>query len=269
MDNTQLIRTTLIMYKECAKEASSSLVKNWRLLVMSAAAFTIFMFSALLVSPLGFAGSFILGMISITLLTYYYQWLSECVRKNTLHWKEYITFDSSLFSSVINTAFILFIFSLLLSQFGVVPNMLQVITCINLGVFIVFSALPEILYFHQYQGITAFLESYNFIKDNWIEWFVPLLFFLSPLLIQHPIGLLNSLSSGDPLMPVLKFVGLFSESLVAVDLLSLTLPPLLMNLVLSFLSIVAATWFMLFRGFLFRELESGSRRQRAFIASQR
>ncbi|NMC63229.1 MAG: hypothetical protein GYA55_08670 [SAR324 cluster bacterium] len=269
MDNSQLIRTTLIMYKECAKEASLSLIRNWRLLVMSTTAFITFMFAAFLVGPLGFAGSFILGMVSITLLTYYYSWLSECTSRNTLRWEDYIVFDSSLFSPVINTAFILFIFSLLISQFGVVPNMLKVITCINLGVFIIFSALPEILYFHRYQGITSFVEAYNFIKDNWIEWFIPLLFFFSPLLIQNPIGLLNSLSSGDPLLPVLKFLSLFSESLVAADFLSLTFPPLLMNLALSFLSIVAATWFMLFRGFLFRELESGSRRQRAFIASQR
>ena len=44
-------------------------------------------------------------------------------------------------------------------------------------------------------------EALNFVKDNWIEWFAPLVVIIAPLIIAYPTGTLVLLAQGDVLLP--------------------------------------------------------------------
>lgn len=255
MDSRQIIQATAKMYLECARDAALMLVKNWFVLIASVAAWIIFEISVSLFARLGYAGGFILGIINVLLLSFYYKWISECVRKNKMKLADYFEFDRNLFSCVINAAFFLYIFMLLTSGISSPwPT-----ACINLALFILLNALPEVIYMRGAQGLNVFTDAYVFIKDNWLEWFLPFLIFFSPVLIATPVTFLFMLTSADPLLPVNKFIVL---AMIAMQVM------LVKNFILI-ISLIAATWFMIFRGFLFRELEFGSRRQRAFKMAQK
>ena len=269
MDSRSLLKATLAMYRDCAVDAAKVLLLNWKLPLMSVAAFIAFMASALVFSRFGMAGGFILGIINIVLLTFYYRWISECVRHTTLSWRDYFEFSYPLFSAVINTAFVLYIAQFVLGSLTTGLNALPLISCVNLGVFVLFNALPEVIYLRGAQGMEAFAESFRFVKDSWIEWFLPLALLFSPLIAASPMAVLLSLSSGEALLPALKFVQLIGPMVSSLVLAAVDGGSMLVQLFISILCILIATWFMLFRGFLYRELESGSRRQRAFRASQR
>ena len=263
MDEKVLFKETLRMYGDCALDAFRSLLKNWRIIPASIAAFVIFIISVVLFGRFGLAGGFLLGIVNIVLLTLYYRWISECVRKNFLSWREYLEFDYALFSSVINTAFILFMGLFVLESLTRGLNLLWFVLCVKLAVFILFNAVPEVIYMRGAPGTMAFASSYEFVRENWIEWFLPLVVFLTPVLVKSPVAVLFMLSSGDPMLPVIKFIQAFAPDFS----MGFTSGPA--GVILLLFSIAAATWFMIFRGFLFRELETGSRRQRAYISSQR
>jgi hypothetical protein len=107
-------------------------------------------------------------------------------------------------------------------------------------------------------------SSYDFVLDNWIEWFLPLALVLMPLGFSLFVSLSNRLGRGAGLdffqMLILPFtvlsawlsnLGVAGEAAgVAAILLT---PPL-------------AVAMLLFRGHLFAALRSSSRRQRAFAS---
>jgi len=101
-----------------------------------------------------------------------------------------------------------------------------------LGAFVSLNPLPEMLYLRHYSEGESLSRSYEFITENWLDWFVPL---LPMMLLAFGGGFLGNL-----LMPGLG-----------------TLPGLLVQaVVLPFL--------MVYRGFLFDLLSKSSRRKRQF-----
>ena len=251
----EAVLATIASYKDAALEASRALAKNWLLLIASIGAFALKSFCSALLAPLGMGGGFVLGLVEVALLSCYYSWISEVVRRGKLSVRDFFEFNYGLFICTINTAFILFIATLIIQQLTIGMHAVWVVLCVNLGIFIIFNALPEAIYIHGYNGVQAFSESSRFVRENWIEWYIPLIIFLSPLLLQSPQASLFLLSGANPLLPVLTLIQASIEGLGNY-----------VEFLLPFVSLVVATWFMIFRGFLFKDLESGSRRQRIYRA---
>lgn len=114
---------------------------------------------------------------------------------------------------------------------------------IQIGAFIVLNPLPEIIYQKYNQGFDMLTEAFGFIRANWLEWFVPNIL----------IGLLLNWMYGLAMKPFAAVSGIFLNGAGTVFLLSVlaTLP-----LVFSF--------FMIYRGHLFKILDGSSRRKRMY-----
>ncbi len=101
-----------------------------------------------------------------------------------------------------------------------------------LGAFVMLNPLPEMLYMQHYSEGDSLFKAYEFVVENWIDWFVPLM----PLMLLAFGGGIF----GNMLLPGLGF-----------------LPGLLIQaVVLPFL--------MVYRGYLFDILSKSSRRKRQF-----
>ncbi len=260
LNPAEVIKTTLLIFSECAVAATKALIKNWIVIPASLVAYLIFLFAASVFGSFGIAGGFIAGFFYIGLLTFYYLWMRAILNKEHLKFKNLNEFDWSVFLNLISVGFLLWIISMLTSPLAMTEETLWVHACIQLGMFILLNALPEVVYIKRYESVMALRHSFSFIKDNWIEWFLPLLILFSPLLISRPIHLLTSLSGvdpfssgGDPLFP----------------------PKMIFESIISYLSawlgwgsvLLAVTltdWFMLFRGFLFQKLDGTTRRRRVY-----
>src|SRR5438128_12579916 len=53
------------------------------------------------------------------------------------------------------------------------PNGALIFLLIRLALYVLLNPLPECLYQTRSSGIELLTASYNFIVENWIEWFVP------------------------------------------------------------------------------------------------
>ena len=201
----------------------------------------------------------IAGMIQIALLCYFYSWIAGTVQKERLGFRDLLEFDYGLFFNIISVAFIFFIVQFLLQTLTQGLDADFLLLCVQLGIVLVFNAIPEVIYLHRIEGGYALSEAARFTRDNWIEWYLPLLIVILPWLLGHPHSVLLSLSRSDPLLPpfiVMKGIMIsYSGSVFAIGL--------------PIVALLVATWFMLFRGHLFQALASGSRRQRIYKSKQR
>lgn len=251
-------RATGLMYWECMKGATALLRKNWPILIGSVVAYLVFIFSAAFFAPLGFGGGFLIGFIQIALVSLYYGWISDCLQSEKLDFPELTRFDYHLFFTVISAAFIIFIAQFLFSSIAEGTGESWVMDLVQLGIVLIFNALPETIYIHRFENIQALSHSADFTRTNWIEWFLPYAILLSPLLLISPELVLLLLSRSQELMPALTiFHGL--------NILDSFYPELLPYLTAA-AGILIGNWYMLFRGLLYKELEGSTRRKRMFDA---
>ncbi len=256
----QILTGTLQSYGRSAKGATSALIRNWQLIPASVAAFVFFTFMIAILSQagLGLAGGFIAGLIQIALLTLYYHWIRQTAGRERLTRQELIFFDYSLFSAIINVGFIFFIAQLLLQSFLQANTAVWVMPVFNLAVCVVFNPVAEIIEEHRGDGLWSLREAYEFVMENWIEWFIPFVLMLLPWIWISPAGPLAALSATDPLLPAMPLIR--EAQIVASYFLasSSLLPGILLGVIL-------ANWFMIFRALLYRELSTSSRRKRAYL----
>lgn len=262
-DLAVLARVTASLYRESAAKALRGLRVNWLVVPASIGAYFLYnAVSGVLPSFLpGMAGGLALGLFQAFLLSCYYSWLSSTVRNDRLGWGDLMRFDQELFFGVIGIGFLLFISDLVLSQLTAGMDAHVVLLCAQLFIAIVLNPIPEVLYTHRFDGTHAVSHSFKFVRDNWIEWFVPFVLFMAPffLLGYGALGALGTLTSTDPLLPAAAAVrpwfglalGGFGSIILA-----------------GIFGITVGTWFMLFRGHLFVALDTTSRRRRIFQGRQ-
>lgn len=264
---------TAASYKEAASNASRSLKKNWIILPASAGACLVFALAQIFFSRFGFTAGLFIGLIEILLISVYYCWLFDSIRRDKISFDNIIHIDGSVFSSVINTAFILFIIKFFIFSLVQGLSLEWVPILVQFGLVIVCNALPEVVYMHRFDGLSALSEAAKFTRDNWIEWFIPFIIILIPWLIISPPQIFVLMIGSDPFFPDLTelmpasvlFRSFEILPVLSGSFLGASVPYLTTIVSLAF-GIIGFNWFMLFRGFLFKDFESGTRRQRMYRA---
>lgn len=259
---------TLFAIKDSAVEAFKDLLKNWIIIPGTILAFYLFSLIVPFFSALGIAGGFIAGFIYVALISMYYLWLSRTLRGEKLNWRDLKDFDQGLFWSFISVGFIFWILSYLFRPLGQMPDTLWAFGCFKLALFLLFNPIPEIVYIQRSESLYALKESFDFVKRNWIEWFIPLVILFSPLLILNPYFVLTSIAGANPFTaaaePLLPPLLIFSLTRLTLDI---QLGGL--EVIAIIFSLAITNWFMLFRGHFFQALESGTRRKRIYEMKNR
>ncbi len=270
MSSREMIQATLLIYKDSAVDAFHALRKSWTLIPGSFGAYLLFLFLYEILSTFSInAGAqvaigFVLGFIQIGLLSMYYRWLSEARERHGLSLKDLIIFDGPLFYQTISVAFIFFLIEYFLgslfqgiAQASLFPLFLQ------LSLVFAFNAVPEVIYLRRIDGLGALGTSFTFLRENSVEWFLPFILVLLPVVLLSPGGAVVLLSQSEPLLPPLTVITAWKPFIIQYSWQS---GSEILGWVLTILSLVLANWYMLFRGYLYLALESGTRRSRAFRA---
>ena len=262
-----LIQATVSMYLTSARAATAAIKRNWMIILGSVLAYFLFVLILPLLAPFGVGGGFLAGLLKIALLTFYYSWLTAAYRKERLTPACMREFDLNLFLTIISVGFVLWIIEELTRPLIYSEQTFALYFCLQLGIFLVLNALPEVVFIQRSQSIYALRETASFVVRNWIEWFIPLILLFAPLIATNPHGVLllftgATMSVGaDPLLPPLVLVtyldGLFSHHFTPG-----------FRFFSSVCAVAVANWFMLFRAYLFADLQSGSRRSRVYRARQ-
>ncbi len=186
------------------------------------------------VSPLGYAGGFLMSLARTAAFSIYTYFLSQVVAKNRVGLGDLKTSIGAYFWTWLNLFFVLWIIDLLLGPMKVTADGQRLLKVLTMMELIILNASPEVIYLKGSSGgLETIQRSFTFLQECWIEWFVPNLLVL---------GLFWLFYTG--IIP-----------LTSMPLAAITVPVL----VGALLHVV-----MVFRGFLFQILDGSTHRQRMY-----
>jgi hypothetical protein len=264
---SSLVTSTLQLYREAGRATLRSLARGWIIIIALIVFALAFLLVASVARPLGIAGGFLLGAINALLIGAVLSLIEQAVMgARSLGVRDVVESFGHYFWDVIGVLFILWIPTMLLDMsLQANPDSRMLVTAILLLVFILLNPAPEVIYQVRHDSpLDVLKNSYDFVLENWIEWFLPLAVVLMPLGFSLFVSLSNRMGRGAGLdlfqLLILPFtvltawlnsLGMAGEaaSLAAV----LLTPPL-------------AVAMLLFRGHLFAALKNSSRRQREFAS---
>jgi len=182
--------------------------------------------------PRGLVGGILLGLARTAGCSIYAYFLAQLVAKQRFGIGDLKTSIGAYFWTWMNLFFVLWILDFVLSGFAKTNP--QLLIAINLIELIALNAAPEVIYLKgTYGGLETIQRSFRFLEENWLEWFVP-----------------NGL-----MLAAVALVMTGTLPLTMIPFAALTVP-LVFGVVLHVV--------MVFRGFLFQELDGSTHRQRMY-----
>ena len=240
------------IYLDSAQDALYRLKRSWSVLAGIFVLILGFIFVSAIARQLGFIGGILLSIYQALAITFYLGWLRDSRQSQRLRFEDLKELDWGIFQSVISILFILWIFDWVLVMLGTGMESGWSSMILQLLIVVLLNSIPETLYLTNRDGMDAVQESFSFTTRNWIEWFLPYLVLLSPLLLLGGASLPLLLSQANVFFPSVLLISVPSFLFPGLSIISIPM------------GLVLAHWFMLFRGKLYQELDVGSRRQRMF-----
>ena len=269
---SRMLTETLTLYRNAFRKTGQSLVRGWMTMVAVVGFGFLLMLATQIASPLGMVGGFLLGAVNALLVGATLSLIEQSMsHARALTVRDILGCVGHYFWDVIGIGFILWLplmaldLSLQTNPFGQLLSY-----AVLLLLFLLLNPAPEIIYQVRHNSPLEVLKtSYEFVLENWIEWFLPFAVILLPIVLS-PMGLRSFFSLSSR---VGRGAGLdFSQLLV--------LPFTILGGWLDYAGIPSSiSWYLgllftpplavamlLFRGHLFASLHGVSRRQRRFVS---
>ena len=269
---SQIVTETLALYRNAFRKTGQSLVRGWLAMVAVVGFGALLMLASQIASPLGMVGGFLLGAVNALLVGATLSLIEQSIsHAKALTFRDILGSFGQYFWAVIGVGFILWLPLMALDLTMETNPYGQLLSyAVFLLIFLLLNPAPEIIYQVRHDSPLEVLKtSYEFVLENWIEWFLPFALILIPLILS-PTGLRSFFSLSSR---VGRGAGLdFSQLLV--------LPFTILGGWLDYLGIPSSiSWYLgllltpplavamlLFRGHLFASLHGVSRRQRRFVS---
>lgn len=260
----------LEVYRQALKATGRSL----RVSLIAMAALVVFAFlfalAARLAAPLGIAGGFLLGAVNALLVGATLKLVEQSLgAMRTIQMRDVMDSFGQYFWDVISVGFVLWL-PMMALEMGVQANPYGqfLSSAVLLLAFLLLNPAPEVIYQIRHDSpLDVFKSSYEFVMEHWIEWFLPLVVLLLPV-VMSPSGLQEFVAISGR---VGRGAGLdfFQILILPFTLLGgwltyIGIHPEIQWLLVLLLTPPVAMAILLFRGHLFALLHGSSRRQRLF-----
>jgi hypothetical protein len=221
---------TLAMYRRATARAAALTLANWPVLV-TVFVYSVIMTGALLMGGLlGFAGGVLVSLVWAACVGSFLYLVEMMIRTSRVSLEDFRRSFGAYLWDVVGVTFILWIFFALVTPALASLERGPVLhRALVLVLFVLFNAVPELIYLGHFSALQLLRESYVFIGENWVEWF-----------------------------PVSFAMLLVLAAVAAPDL------PALLGWLQSALIGLLVYFAMVLRGLLFLELHGSSRRTRIF-----
>jgi hypothetical protein len=163
---------TLSMYRRVFMRASSLAARNWPVLLSVFVYSVIMTLTAVVASLLGLLGGFVLSLVWAACASSFLYLVEMIVRTSKVTLQDFQQSFGAYVWDVVGITFIGWVFFTLATPAILqLPQGVLVLAFVEITVFVIFNAVPELIYLGRYSSLALLSESYNFISANWIEWF--------------------------------------------------------------------------------------------------
>lgn len=245
-----LLEDMILVQKNTLKKTIKSFGKNWVIIFTSIVYVLINLVAALLVGnllrgPLSILSGIITAIITSSLTSNYLYLLFNVINYNKITYNNFKDGFTQYLWKVYGIFFIAWIVTYVLSAisrlFG--NNLGILITLFSLAAVILLNALPETLYQKYYSSSESIQYAFEFIKENWLNWFIPNVILLLVLYLITGRLILNMFTTH--LSFNMNFtIGSMIRYLIGQSLFSFV---------------------MIYRGHLFKLLSTSTRRKRMYM----
>ncbi|MBZ2175954.1 hypothetical protein K8M07_11965 [Schnuerera sp. xch1] len=175
-----LLEDMILVQKNTLKKTIKSFGKNWIIIFTSIVYVLINLVAALFVGnllrgPLSILSGIITAIITSSLTSNYLYLLFNVINYNKITYNNFKDGFTQYLWKVYGIFFIAWIVTYVLSAisrlFG--NNLGILITLFSLAAVILLNALPETLYQKYYSSSESIQYAFEFIKENWLNWFIP------------------------------------------------------------------------------------------------
>lgn len=233
----KIVQATLWIYKKSLVSSVECVAKNWIVSFAPLAYGLLLSMAAFVFGSLGIVGGVLMALATDACLSSGLFLVENMVKTGRANFDDFVKGFTVYLWEVVRLSFILWIpMMVALNVLSSVPNGALLYLFIKIVLYTILNAVPELIYQTRNSGIELLGASYNFIIENWIEWFVPNI--------------------------LMTIVGYFLLDFF--DLLGSGLPAFLRLFVTAFGFGLCLAYFMVFRGFLFAELNGTTRRSRIY-----
>ncbi len=267
-----LAGSLLGLYQSALQKTWQSLKRGWVTIVAVVGFAAILAVTAPLAGSLGIAGGFLLGAINALLVGATLSLVEQSIMfARVLTVQDVVDSFGHYFWDVIGVGFVLWL-PLMALDMGTQTNPYGPFLsyAVFLLIFLLLNPAPEVIYQVRHDSpLEVFKSAYDFVLENWIEWFLPIAVLLLPIILS-PMGLRAVFALSGR---VGRGAGLdFFQILI--------LPFTVLDGWLGYLGISSSvSWYgtvlltpplavamLFFRGHLFALLANSSRRQRQFVS---
>lgn len=162
---------TFRIYRHVCIRATTLAGRNWPVLATLFVYQAIFRIAAILGAPLGIAGGFVLGFVQAACLGSFLYLVEMIVRTSKVSLNDFRNSFGHYLWDVVGVLFLLWIFRLIAPAVLQVPHGEVFLLFLYIAIFVLFNAVPELIYMGHYSPTALLAESYQFVAENWIEWF--------------------------------------------------------------------------------------------------
>jgi hypothetical protein len=231
------IKAIFWIYKTCLIRTVELVRDNLGIIFAPLAYGILLAVAAMLFAPLGIIGGLIMGIVFAACASSGLHLIENVVRMGKASLQDFARGFSVYIWDVLTVAFIFWIPMRLLAQVAfTTPNGPLLYLGVQILLYVIFNAVPELIYQGRVSGLALLSASYQFIVENWVEWLFP------NLLVGVAGYLLRN----------------FVYQLVA------PMPFFLQYFLVEAAFGLFLTFLMIFRGLLFAELHSTTRRSRVY-----
>ncbi|MEE8612914.1 MAG: hypothetical protein V3S85_02145 [Nitrospirales bacterium] len=233
----ETIKATLWIYRIAVKRSAQLMRENWAV-VFAPFAYSVFLSVAgIFLIPFGLVGGLLLLLASNACMSSGLHLLENILNSRKADFNDFFKGFTVYLWEIVRIAFILWIPMMLVSSvLTPIPNGNIIVMFIQIALYIILNAVPELIYQSRASGIELLVASYYFIIENWPEWFAPniIITFAGWVLMQALNPLASVLAAPLHLFIIASLIGFF------------------------------LTYLMIFRGLLFSELNGSNRRARVY-----
>ncbi|SCY97488.1 hypothetical protein [Alkaliphilus peptidifermentans] len=243
----EILRDLLYTNRGILKDTFKSAKKNWPIIFMGLfySIATIFLYSIL--QYFWILAGIILIIATSALISNYLYLLNCIVTRNKISFQDFKDGFTAYLRKVWGILFVFWVASLAfdlvvapLLMFTLSPTALRLM--ISFLLFILLNSLPEVIYQKHYNPWETITYSMAFVRDNWLEWFIP-----------------NSIL----FLVLFFFTGNLITSITRYSLLNIFLNS--QGILLYILGQIWLAFAMIYRGYLFDLLSTSNRRKRLFM----
>ncbi|MGB0908810.1 MAG: hypothetical protein ACPGYT_00470 [Nitrospirales bacterium] len=263
----EFIQATIQLYRQVIQATLRSFVQGW-IMVMVVVGFTaVLVLITMLASPLGMLGGFIGGAANAFVIGATLYLVEQVVLgSRNIRWSDVPQSAGQYFWDVISIGFLVW-FPVLILQMALQANPYRpvLLSAIFFLAFVILNPVPEVIYQgRKNSAMEVVQESYEFVLENWIEWFLPISLFLAPF----GLSFFFEFSSQSGMRGGLDFLHILTIpfSLLTSWLQYMGISNSVSELLILLCTPILAILMLIFRGHLFAALHGSTRRQRQFKA---